>query len=483
MTQLQKQVFKPITIVLSLISLVAYGQTQKKTFSESFDVADNAVLDINTSHADIEFETWNKDKVVVEATIELEGASEEEAADYFKTSGFEIMGSSNKVIVATGNRNSWSAQSFHKMEDLHIELPEMPEFESFEFDFDFSDMEDMPAMPPPPNPNFDHEAFKEEGEAYLKEWQKDFQKDFGEPYQERMKEWQEKMEDKRSEMRERREEMHEKREKMHEKRQEAHVERMEKMAEARVERAEIRAEAHQKRMENHQARIVERNFNRARTRNRPNVFYFNTEGYNRNYKVKKTIKIKMPKSTKIKMNVRHGEVKLAENTKNIDATLSHASLLAATIDGDKTMVMASYSPVSVEKWNYGQLQADYSDGVDLKEVINLHLNATSSEVSIENLMKTAIIKNSFGPLSINTVSRDFETLNVSLQNAEFICNLPDTPYKIYVSGTESKFSAPAKFALRKMSSNGGIVHEGYNGNKNSDRSIVIDSNYSEVFLE
>ncbi len=68
------------------------------------------------------------------------------------------------------------------------------------------------------------------------------------------------------------------------------------------------------------------------------------------------------------MNVRHGEVKLAENTNNIDATLSHASLLAATIDGDKTMVMASYSPVSVEKWNYGQLHTDYSENVDLKEV-------------------------------------------------------------------------------------------------------------------
>lgn len=469
MKQSEKQAFKLLTVFISLISLGTHGQTQKKIFSESFDVAANAVLDINTSHTDIEFETWNKDKVVIEATIFLEGASEEEANDYFENGGFEIMGNSSKVTVTTGNRNSWSAHAFDGMEDLHIEIPEMPEFESFEFDFDFSDMDDLPVMPPVPSPNFDYEAFKKDGEKYLKEWQKNFQKDFGEPYQEGMKEWQEKMEDKR--------------EKMHEKRQEAHVERMEEFAEARVERAEKRAEAHQNRMEDHQARLTERNATRASMRNRPNVFYFNAEGNNRNYKVKKTIKIKMPKTTKIKMNVRHGEVKLAENTKNIDATLSHASLLAATIDGDKTMVMASYSPVSVEKWNFGQLQADYSESVDLKEVLNLRLNATSSEVTIENLLNTAFIKNSFGPLSINAVSKDFETLNVSLQNAELVCNLPDTAYTLYINGTESKFTGPVELALHKKTDHGRVVYEGYNRNKNSGQSIIIDSNYSEVVLE
>ena len=32
----------------------------------------------------------------------------------------------------------------------------------------------------------------------------------------------------------------------------------------------------------------------------PNIFYYSTDGENKNYKVKKTIKIKMPKGMKIK---------------------------------------------------------------------------------------------------------------------------------------------------------------------------------------
>ncbi len=474
MKQSQKQVFKLVTVFLCLISIETYGQTQNKTFSESFDVVPDAVLDINTSHADIEFETWNKDKVVIETTISIEGASEEEANDYFENGGFEIMGNSSRITVSTGNHNSWAVQEFDAMGDLDIELPEMREFESF--DFDFSDMEDLPQMPPAPNPNFDHEAFKKDGEKYLKEWQKSFQKDFGEPYQERMEDWQEKMEHKRHEMQEQREEMHENR-------MEVHSERIEKRAEERSQHVQKRDEEHQRRMADHQARLAQRNSTRSAMHSRPNIFYFNSEGENRNYKVKKTIKVKMPKSTKIKMNVRHGEVKLAENTNNIDATLSHASLLAATIDGDKTMVMASYSPVSVEKWNYGHLQTDYSENVDLKEVLNLRLNATSSEVTIENLLKTAFIKNSFGPLLINEVSTDFETLDVSLQHAELVCDLPETAFTVYINGTESKFTSPAELVLRRTTDQGRVVHEGYNRNKESGKSIIINSNYSEVVLE
>ena len=92
------------------------------------------------------------------------------------------------------------------------------------------------------------------------------------------------------------------------------------------------------------------------------------------------------------MNVRHGEVILAENTKNLSATLSYSSLLATTIDGDKTYIDASYSPVSVQKWNYGQLKADYSEKINIKEVENLTLNATFSDVTIDNLLHKAFIK-------------------------------------------------------------------------------------------
>src|SRR5690606_3519252 len=112
---------------------------------------------------------------------------------------------------------------------------------------------------------------------------------------------------------------------------------------------------------------------------RPNIFFYSDKGDNKQYKIKKTIKIKLPKSTKIKMDVRHGEVKLAENTTDMNANLSYATLVASTIDGDKTYIDASYSPVSVQKWNYGRLKADYSENVTIKEVGDLTVNSTFSD--------------------------------------------------------------------------------------------------------
>ena len=182
------------------------------------------------------------------------------------------------------------------------------------------------------------------------------------------------------------------------------------------------------------------------------------------------------------MNVRHGEVKLAENTKNLRATLSHASLLAATIDGDKTTIKASYTPVSVQKWNYGQLQANYSELVNLKEVLNLRMNATSSHVVIDHLVNSAFINNNFGPLKINSVSKNFTDINISLQNAELDCKTPNTPFTIYINGTSSKLSSPTSIILDRTKNHNTIVHKGYHINKNQDRSIAISSDYSEVVL-
>ena len=104
----------------------------------------------------------------------------------------------------------------------------------------------------------------------------------------------------------------------------------------------------------------------------------------------------MPKSTKLKMNVRHGEVKLAENTTNLKATLSYARLQATNIDGERTNIVASYSPVSVQTWGNGSLNTNYSDKIALKEVKFLNLSANSSDVTIERLINTASIKNNLG---------------------------------------------------------------------------------------
>ena len=471
---------KSLIFGICLISIGVQAQKQSKRYTEKFTVGDEAILDINTSYADLEFETWNKNQIVVEATVELENATNEEAQDYFANEGIEILGNSNKVSITTGTAQPFTNEYFENLGNLQIEIPELPEFETFEMDFDMAELSDMPPNPPTPDVNFDYEAFQKHGEAYLKEWQKNFQKEFGEPYQKSMEHWQEEMQGKQEELRV-------KREQLLEKRMEAHSEKMEHMAKARVEEAKKRAEANQKRIKFNATRkkqdSISRDLEGYQGAARANTFYFNSTDPNSRLKVKKTIKIKIPKNTKIQMNVRHGEVKMVGNTKNMNATLSHASLLASVIEGEKTKVTASYSPVSVQHWNYGALQVDYSEDIELQEVLNLQLSSTFSEVTIANLTTSAVVKNNFGPLIIESISDDFEKLEVSMQNAAFNCKLPKTAFDMSISSEQSELVSPEWLQLDTTSNHGSTVRKGFNGKRNSGRKIHILSKYSDVVLK
>jgi hypothetical protein len=163
--------------------------------------------------------------------------------------------------------------------------------------------------------------------------------------------------------------------------------------------------------------------------------------------------------------------------------LSYARLLAYTIDGEKTNIVASYSPVSVQRWNYGNLNINFSEDVALKDVNILTLNATSSDITIDRLLKSAQIKNDLGALRINTIANDFKDLDISVQNGELVCRLPDTPYSITIDGTSSEYSGPSDLKLVSEKNGNSFVHRGYYMQKDSGKSIVIDSRYSDILLQ
>ncbi|MFK7812032.1 MAG: hypothetical protein AB8B59_06025 [Maribacter sp.] len=495
MNKLRQTPFKMLTLLLCFIATGAFGQKQTKSFKEDFKVSTETLLDINTSHADIEFETWSKNEVEILATIEIDGATEEEAKKYFENSGFEILGNSKKVSVSTdnGSAKSWAwNHALGDVQNFHIEVPEFPEMESFEYDIYF-DFEELTNLPIPPMVDFDHKAFKENGAEYLKNWQKEFENSYDEEHVKKLEEWAKRMEEKREKMTKKREEMMEKREEMQEKRAEERSERMEKMAEARAERMQQQQERRMLSIERNVSRNNSANASRVVvingdsistfTNGGPNVFYSSSGGEHKNYKVKKTIKVKMPKGMKIKMDVRHGEVKLAGNTMHLNAILSHSSLWAASIGGDGTNITASYSPINVKTWNYGQLQTKYSENVALEEVIDLKLNSTSSDVTIDNLVNSAFIKNDFGPLQIKSISNNFKDLDITLQNAELKLKTPSVPFTIYVNGTSSKLTAPTSITINKTDNHGNTIHRGYYKNKSATSTIVINSKYSEVVID
>ncbi|MFX0558189.1 hypothetical protein ACOCEA_15410 [Maribacter sp. CXY002] len=483
MNRSPKIVSKQLIIALGFFTLVsgAFAQKESKTFSETFNVSEDAVLDINTSYADIEFETWDKSTVEITATVELEGATKEEATSYFESMPIEIMGNSQKITVSSKS----SRNIFITDQDVHVDLDEMhieiPEIASFVMEMPeiapFPEVAEMPPLPTTKAFTFDYEAYKKDGDKYMKKWQKDFQKSFDKKHQKRLEEWAKNMEERAKAMEERLEEREIKRVEIEEKRaemQEKKVEIREKQRAAMEAAREARAAMY------HEQSIF---MNKNGDNNESNIFYFSTDGENKNYKIKKNIKIKLPKSTKIKMNVRHGEVKLAKNTRNLNATLSHSSLWATTIDGNETIVTAAYSPIKVQEWNYGNLNTKYSKDISLSKVIDLQLQATSSDITIGQLLKKAYIKNDFGPLHILEFGDDFKELDVSLKNAELKLKLPKVATAIYVKGNASSFSSPAALQLQTSKNGSSTIHKGYHMKDGSSRSIIITSDYSEVVLE
>ncbi|WP_127139282.1 hypothetical protein [Flagellimonas oceanensis] len=474
-------------LLLALFGFTGQAQEKSKTYKETFNVNKDTELNINTSYADIEFETWNKDEVEITAVIELEGVDKEEADSYFEQDLVKIMGNSREIEVSTEGAGPNYAFNF---QGFNIDIPEMPSVAEIMADVEIPEISEfvipeiavMPSMPPlPPMPpiEFDYDAYKKDGEKYMKKWQKEFAKTFDEEYKEQFEKWGEEMEKMAEEREAQREEMREERERFREEQQEV---RREMQEVRRKQQEEIRA--HQAEIREEQAKLRKELREKARSVNGgPNVFYFSSDGKHKEYKVKKRIIIKMPKYIKLNMNVRHGEVKLAENAKNINASLSYASLLASTIDGANTDIRVSYSPVVVQNWNYGSLSTDYSDKVNLKEVKELKLNSVSSNVVIGRVSNRAVVTNNFGALSIDEVSNGFNTIDISLENGELDCKLPETPYVISVNEITSGFQYPKALKMTSTKDRGGNRYTGYNINKNDGKTITINSKFSEVVLK
>src|SRR5690606_3018863 len=92
--------YKRSTAVLLLLLIARLGFSQQN-YVESFNVSDDVEVSVNTSFTNIIFETWNKNKVEVEAYIEGENLSGKEKQDLMKNWDLEITGNSKKVSITS----------------------------------------------------------------------------------------------------------------------------------------------------------------------------------------------------------------------------------------------------------------------------------------------------------------------------------------------------------------------------------------------
>lgn len=480
-----------------LITGSIWGQQKLTKLSQSIKVGDEVVVDLNTSYCNIIFDTWNKNEVEVEAYVEGELLSTEVLEQALNSWGIDIDASMNKVIIKTtgGSNRGWAyhTDAHADKEAMHAILKEL-QFEIADIqDLDVHVLAEMPELPPipplPPMPDlpvlpqeahkikFDYEAYKKQGDKYLKAYSKEFKAKYGADFAKKMEAWSEKFGEQWSENYEKQIEAWSKtfEDKFN---SEAYAKKMEAWGERYAERAEreaARIEAHAERMAAQAERRVIEAERREAQRNRQKEVEVLVHG-TVNSKVRKTIKIKLPKRAKLKVNVRHGEVEFANVIENLNADLAYAKLKAHSINGSQTSINASYSPIDIVHWHLGELNLNYVEDVKIKQVDQLILNARSSNISIDNLLNSAVIDGNIGDLKIMNIDDKFSSLNVILQNSNALISLPNTDYNLQYKGTRSRFSHPEKSTKDNTSSF-------TTGSDSSRKSIVVNAKYSTVKLK
>ncbi|WP_372937613.1 hypothetical protein [Seonamhaeicola sp.] len=484
-----------------------YAQKQTKV-SQSIKVDKDVTIHLNTSYCNIVFDTWNKNTVEIEAYVEGENLSSEELKNAIKNWNVDVNASSNEIVInAIGSGNAkWVYRTAPHdydainavLRELKYELAEIPEI-NFSFEMpevpqvpELPEIPEMPELPPLPENvksfQFDYEAYKKNGEKYLEEYTKQFESAYGEDYAKKMeawgekfgKEWGEKYGKKMEEWAKSFENNWDS--KAFEERMEAWGERFAEQMERQAELLEKHQEKREKAIEKREAmrekllekREIEKE-KREKLAKERKVLIEKLVNKDTNSKVKKTIKIKMPKGAKLKVNVRHGEIEFASNIDNLRADLAYTKLTANSINGGATSISASYSPVYVTNWNLGELNLHYAKTVELNNVKHLVLNSNSSNVTIDNLLGNAIIDGNIGDLNILRIDDDFTNLNVIIQNCDAIIALPKVNYNLQYKGNRSRISHPQK--------------ESYNtstfstGNLSSGKSIVVNAKYSNVIMK
>ncbi|WP_051907724.1 hypothetical protein [Flavimarina sp. Hel_I_48] len=199
-------------------------------------------------------------------------------------------------------------------------------------------------------------------------------------------------------------------------------------------------------------------------------------------KIKRTIVVHMPKKAKLDLDIRHGNITLTE-AKNARINLSHGGFIAKTIDGDKTYLTIAYSPIDVKSWNYGTLQTNYVKSCVINSAENIKLDARASNITINELGETAVIRGSFGALTIPSLNKNFKSINISLNNSELTLTLPDAAYNFSYNGTRSSLHYPKTLEAKIMRGYDSQMLNGYNKAKNAGGSVMISSKFSDVIVE
>ncbi|OAB75763.1 hypothetical protein [Cochleicola gelatinilyticus] len=443
-------------------------------YKETFTVSDDVVVDVNTSYTQIVFETWNKNKVEVEARIEGDNLSEEEKKEIFDAWDFNIMGNSKRVVVSSNSDNRYGGRpiAMEMIPNMDFMGPLMEELLG-PMQRSFKNVK-LPEklIHGVGNIQFDYEEYQKDEKGYMKKFEKQMEKNFGKDFERDMEAWGEQFG----------KQFEENFGPEFEKRMEAWGEQFGKDFEQKME---AWGENFGQQME--QAFGEDGGEYSKKVITSPNggkTIIYKSEHNSRlkEKKAKRTLIIRMPKNAKTEINVRHGEIKMADAS-NVRANLNYSPFTANSIDGAQTLINAAYAPVIVNNWNYGTLFVKFVEDCTIANAESINLKANSSNVKLGAISKDALLEGSFGALEIGSVSNNFERIDIRLENTDAVIHVPNTAFSFTFDGKKSGLRYPKSLQLDQQKQYDRVLVTGFNKAKNPNQLFKITANYSNVKLQ
>lgn len=461
----------------SIIALaIGIGSVSAQSdYKETFNVGDDVVVDVNTSYTQIVFETWNKNKVEVEALIEGDNLSEEEKKEIFDAWDFNVMGNSKRVVISSNSDNRYGGRpiAMELIPDMEFMGPLMEELLG-PMQQSFKNVR-LPEklIHGVGNIQFDYEEYERDEKGYMKKFEKQMEKNFGKDFEKDMEAWGEEFgkqfeENFGPEFEKRMEAWGEQFGKNFEKRMEAWGENLEKQME----------QAYGTDDKGNYSKKVITSPNGAKT-----IIYKSEQRSElKEKKAKRTLIIRMPKNAKTEINVRHGEIKMADAI-NVKANLNYSPFTANSIDGGETLINAAYAPVSVNNWKYGTLYVKFVEDCAITNAESINLKANSSNVNLGTINKEALLEGSFGALEIGAIANNFERIDIRLENTDAVIHVPNASFSFTFDGKKSGLRYPKTFQLDQQKKYDRVLVTGFNKNKNPSQLFKITANYSNVKLQ
>jgi hypothetical protein len=510
-------------IIVCLLTAAVSAQQRVDKSKQSISVNKDVVIDLNTNYVEIEVDTWNKNTVEVEAYLESEELSAEALKNAAKQWDLDIDASLDRVSINSSNANAAiifnsNSQDYSVyLQELEERLANMPKVPAIPAIPEMPNMPEMPQFPELPELpkglnkiEFDYDSYKKDGEAYLNKWSEKYEKEYGEDFKKQMEDWAKKFAE--SDYKNKMEAWGEAFAKQFEGKWSEDMEKwgeqfgesfgkdwasqMEKWGEEFGKNFGKQAEAWARQFERQmerEAREIERQAMglerqamreqeraeaeklRAQAREQERAARTMYFGKRTESKVKKVIKIKIPKGAKLKVNVRHGELSFASVVHNLNADVAYAAFKAVEVDGGSTSINVSYAPVDIDHWKLGELHLNYVDDAQIHKAERIILSANSSNIGLGTLTGSAVIDGSFGDLNILNIDEAFSNLNVIIENSDARIALPETVHSLQFKGNRSRLNHPNNSQVTAASFSTGDLSSG--------KTIVINAKYSSVTMQ